>query len=847
MRNAASPGRHFRRAALPLALATAFVPLCAGFGAADDASSKPSKKATADSQSKSTSKKVAVEPPAKLSLVPSKFEFFNPRSTLQLVATGTYAHDRIRDLTADVKLTSSDPNVARIKGTAVVPVGDGTATITAKIGEREATAEVVVRGLDAPAAVSFKNETLPALTKAGCNMGACHGSPSGKNGFRLSLRGFDPPLDILTLRTEYYGRRTNLMDPAESLILKKPLMEVAHGGGRRLHKGDACYRVLFDWISAGMPIDAAGTPDLVKIVASPGLRVFHDLGKRQQLRVDGYFSDGSVQDLTALCVFSSSNESVATVSADGLVEKTGRGETAILARFLDKMSTAYITFLEDVKGFAWNNPPASNFVDSLVYDKLKQLQIVPSEPCSDEEFVRRAYLDADGRLPRPEETVVFLGSHDPNKRGKLVDDLVDSADCAAFWTLKWCDVLRANSKKLEPAGVRKFRRWVYESVLADKPLDQMARELLTSQGSVFENPAANYWRASRDPQDATETTAQLFLGIRIQCAKCHNHPFERWSQDNYYGIAAAFARVGRRPGGNAKDEEVVFRENAGEIQQPRTGQTMKVHLLLKGDVDVPSDEDRRAVFASWLTASDNPFFARTCVNRIWGHLMGRGIVEPVDDFRDSNPPSNAKLLDELAHQFVTHGYSSKWVMRTIMHSHIYELSARKNEFNKDDELYFSHANTRMLTAEQLLDAICSVTNVPEHFTGLPAGTRAVELPDPPTDNYFLKIFGQPQREMACQCERSTDSNLSQALQMINGPVVHNKLRDESGRIPQMIKSGKKNDEIIASLYLTALSRQPAAEEMSASRAHIARSSDRRQALEDIGWAILNCKEFLFQH
>ncbi|HET6327599.1 MAG TPA: DUF1553 domain-containing protein [Planctomycetaceae bacterium] len=836
-------GRCFRDTAPVFVMLATLALLGAQPASAADPASKAGKKTATVAKVK----KVAVEPPIKLTLEPSKFELSTPRCTLQLVATGTYASDRVRDLTADVTLTSSDPKIIRIKGTTVIPVGDGTAKIIAKIGEREATSEVVVRDLDSPPAVSFKNETLPALTKAGCNMGACHGSPSGKNGFRLSLRGFDPPLDILTLRTEYYGRRTNLMDPSESLILKKPLMEVAHGGGRRLHKGDACYHVLYDWISDGMPIDAAGTPDLVKIAVSPGQRVFHDGGKRQQLRVDGYFSDGSVQDLTGLTVFSSSNESVATVSADGFVEKTGRGETAILARLLDKMSTGSITFLEDVKGFAWTNPPVNNFVDTLVYDKLKQLQIVPSEPCSDEEFVRRAYLDADGRLPRPDETLAFLNSHDANRRGKLVDDLVDSADCAAFWTLKWCDVLRANSKKLEPAGVRKFRRWVYESVLADKPVDQMARELLTSQGSVFENPAANYWRASRDPQDATETTAQLFLGIRIQCAKCHNHPFERWSQDNYYGIAAAFARVGRRPGGNAKEEEVVFRENAGEIQQPRTGQTMKVHLLLKGDVDVPNDEDRRAVFAHWLTAPDNPFFARTCVNRIWGHLTGRGIVEPVDDFRDSNPPSNAKLLDELARQFVTHGYSSKWVMRTIMHSHVYELSARKNDFNKDDDLYFSHANTRMLTAEQLLDAICSVTNVPEHFTGLPVGTRAVELPDPPTDNYFLKIFGQPQREMACQCERSTDSNLSQALQMINGPVVHNKLRDDAGRIPQMIKTGKKNDEIIASLYLTALSRQPAAEEMAASRAHIARSSDRRQALEDIGWAILNCKEFLFQH
>jgi hypothetical protein len=811
------------------------------------AEANPAKTASKKSTAASKKAKVALPTPAALSLEPAKFELRGHRASLQLVASGKYSSNRVLDLTSDAKYTSSDPKVARIEGSVVLPVADGAAKITVTYGGRQATAAVVVSGMETPAYVSFKNETLPALTKAGCNMGACHGSPSGKAGFRLSLRGFDPPLDVVTLRTEYFNRRTNIMDPAESLILKKPLMEVAHGGGRRLHKGDASYRVLFDWISEGLRLDAAGAPDLVKIDIFPPQRVLHDLGTRQQLRVNGYFSDGAVRDLTPLAVFSSSNEAVATVSPTGLVEKTGRGETAILARLLDKMSTGYMTFLDDVKGFVWTNPSDNNFIDKLVFEKLKQLQILPSDVCSDEEFIRRAYLDATGRLPHPDESLAFLNAKSADKRMKLVDELVDSPDAAEFWTLKWCDILRANSKKLEPAGVRKFHRWVYESVLADKPLDQFARELLTARGSVFENPAANYWRASRDPQDATETTAQLFLGIRIQCAKCHNHPFERWSQDNYYGIAAAFARVGRKAGGNAKDEEVVFAETSGEIQQPRTGQTMKVHLLLKGDVNVPNDVDRREVFAKWLTDPANPFFAKTCVNRIWGHLMGRGIVEPVDDFRDSNPPSNAPLLDELARQFVQHGDSAKWVIRTIMQSRVYQLSSRKNAFNKDDEIYFSHANTRMLTAEQLLDAICAVTGVSEPYAGLPPGTRAVDLPDPPTDNYFLKIFGQPQREMACQCERSTESNLSQALQMINGPVVHNKLRDESGRIPQMLKAGKSDDAIIQSLYLTALSRPPAAEETAASKAHIARSSDRRQALEDIGWAILNCKEFLFQH
>jgi hypothetical protein len=338
----------------------------------------------------------------------------------------------------------------------------------------------------------------------------------------------------------------------------------------------------------------------------------------------------------------------------------------------------------------------------------------------------------------------------------------------------------------------------------------------------------------------------LFLGVRIQCAKCHNHPFERWTQDNYYGIAAAFARIGRKKTDDAT-EEVIFTQDAGEVTQPRTGQQMKVHLLLKGDVDVPADQDRRAVFADWLTQPDNPFFAKSMVNRIWGHLMGRGLVEPVDDFRESNPPSNAPLLDDLAKQFVDHGYSQKWAIRTIMNSRVYQLSSRTNDFNKNDELYNSHAATRLLAAEQLLDAICAVTDVSETFKEAPAGTRATELPEPPSDNYFLKIFGQPQREMACQCERSSESNLSQALQMINGPVVHNKLRYNNGRIAKMLAENKSDDEIIAAMYLSAVARPPAAEELAVAKKHIAAQSDRRQALEDVGWAVLNSKEFLFQH
>lgn len=788
---------------------------------------------------------IEVGQPTGVVLEPAKFDLLGKRSQQQLLVTGKYGED-VRDLTAAAVFTSSNPAVVKVDGSVAHPVSNGEATITAAVGGQSVVVPVVVKNMESPAPVSFKNETQMALTKAGCNMGACHGSPSGKGGFRLSLRAYDSPLDIMTVRSEFFGRRTNILEPAASLLLRKPLMEVAHGGGKRLKKGDPAHLVLEQWIAEGMQLDSQTEPDLLRIETVPSKRVLRQPAARQQIVVLGHFSDGSVRDLTALTDFSSSNESVGSVNVQGLVTKNGRGETAVLARYLDKMSTTYLTFLEDVPGFVWNNPAELNFVDAAVFEKLRQLQILSSDVCADDEFLRRVTLDLAGRLPTSEEAREFLADQSPNKRAAVVDRLLDSNEFASFWSLKWADVLRSNSKKLKTAGVHKFREWIYESIRTDKPLDQFARELITANGSVFENPPANFWRASRDPQDATETTAQLFLGVRIQCAKCHNHPFERWTQDNYYGIAAAFARVGRKNSVDA-DEEVIFTQAGGEVTQPRTNKQMKVHLLLKGDVDVPADQDRRVVFAQWLTSAENPFFSKSVVNRIWGHLMGRGIVEPVDDFRDSNPPSNARLLDELSKQFASNGFSQKWAIRAICNSRTYQLSSRKNPFNKDDEIYCSHANTRLLSAEQLLDGICAVTNVPEQFPGMPLGTRATELADPPTDHYFLKVFGQPQREMACQCERSSESNLSQALQMINGPVVHNKLRADNGRIATMIKDNKTDDEIITAMYLAALARNPSPEEMAASKQHIGNQQDRRQALEDVGWAILNSKEFLFQH
>jgi hypothetical protein len=584
----------------------------------------------------------------------------------------------------------------------------------------------------------------------------------------------------------------------------------------------------------------------VKVDVYPRQRILHRPAHTQQLHVLAHFSDGTVRDITRLASYSSSDDAVATVDAGGLVVGQDRGEAAILVRYLEKIETAYTMFLKDVPGFQWPNPPENNYVDKFAFDKLRQLQIAPSDLCTDEEFVRRVYLDTIGVLPTAAESQAFLADTAADKRAKLIDVLVERPEFADFWALKWADLLRLRVNKVTASGVPKFHHLLVNAWRTNMPYDRFARELLTASGSTFDNPPANYFRTATETNDCTETTSQLFLGIRIQCAKCHNHPFERWTQDNYYGIGAFFNRVQRKPSARPEDL-VVFVARGGEVTQPRTGKQMKPWLPLTGDADLPGETDRRQALVDWLVRADNPFFAKVEVNRIWGHLLGRGIVEPVDDFRDSNPPSSATLLSALADDFVAHGFDRKYIIRTVLNSRVYQLSSRKNEFNKDDVKYFSHAKTRLLTAEQLLDAICQVTSVPEKYAGLPAGTRAAQLPSPDVDNYFLKVFGQPARETACQCERSSESNLSQALQMINGPLVHTKVRDENNRFRQLLKSGQTNEQVITQLYWAAFARQPNEAEMAASINHIAASGDQLRGLEDVCWALLNANEFLFQH
>lgn len=788
-------------------LSIAFTFLCGGYGTAAAASGL---------------EPIQIGSPKRVVVHPETVELDGPRSRTQLIVTGFYADGSLQDLTRVAEYRSADEGTVQANDSILLPRADGASAVVVSVGDHTVSVPVRVRGQSQPSPVSFQYETLAALSKQGCNSGACHGSPSGKGGFRLSLRAFDPELDKLTLIRESFGRRTNVQQPDASLLLLKPLMRVPHGGGTQLRTSDPSYTVLRDWVAEGCRVDAPETPKCVGIEVYPKSgRLLRRPAHTQQLSVMAHFSDGSARDVTPLAVYSSSDDQVARVDANGFVVGSDRGEAAIIVRYLEFIESSFITFVRDVDGFAWNAPPQHNYIDELVDQKLEQLQYLPSEVCSDAEFIRRVSLDVVGVLPSAAEVRTFLADTRTDKRARFIDGLLERPGYAKFWALKWGDLLRLTSKQVGADGVYKYHRWVERAIADNMPYDEFARQLLTASGSTLTNPPANFYRTADDANDCVETVSQIFLGARLQCAKCHNHPFERWTQDNYYGMAAFFNRVERantvRP-----DELFVWVRSQGEVKQPRTGETMKPWLPNSDAQEEGTESDRRELFAEWLTRPDNPFFARIEVNRIWSHLLGRGIVDPPDDFRDSNPPSNAALLDQLARDFADSGFDRKQIIKRILNSRTYQTSFEPNEFNANDTKYFSHYQPRMLSAEQLLDAICQVTAVPERFGSLPAGTKATHLPAPDlTRNEFLKVFGQPERQTACECERSTESNLGMAIQLFNGPLVFNKLRNKQNRFRQLEREGKSDREIVAELHLAAVNRLPTEQEVQSSLQHIA--------------------------
>lgn len=782
-------------------------------------------------------------------LSPIEITLRGSRDRMQLIVT-KLASDGPRDATHTASYRAMDEGVVQVGADGLLrPLANGSTHVVVRHGAWEASAAVEVRGLDQPSPVSFRNEILPLLTRSGCNSGKCHGSPSGKAGFALSLRGFDVDRDFFKLTREAGGRRTNTLLPLESLVLLKATAEVPHGGGRRFGRDDPAARTLAAWMADRMP---AGEADRLPagLEVFPADRWLEAGADQQQLRVLARFTDGSSRDVTHLTSFSVSDEAVAEVSAAAVVRKLAAGETTVAAAFGSLYATSHIVFLPPAEGFAWPNPAATGDIDRLVFDRLRRLRIAPAELADDATFLRRTHLDVCGILPTPTEVRQFLADTRADKRTQLIDRLLDRPEYADFWAMKWSDRLGCNQRFVGKTGALKYYTWIRHQMAANVPEDRFARELLTASGGNYGNPPAGFYRLPRTPEDRAEQIAQVFLGVRIGCARCHNHPGERWTQDDYYGLAACFARLKYRNGpffNHIYDkEETIVPTRSGEVVHARTHAVVPPKPLGAPELAQPDTIARREAFAAWLTAPDNPFFARAAVNRIWAHLFGRGIVEPVDDFRSSNPPAHPELLDWLAADFAAHGFDRKRLIRQILLSRTYQLASTASPTNAADTKYFSHAQVRLLGAEQLLDAISTATGAPEKFAGFPLGLRAAELPDGEYQHRFLASFGRPARALACACERDGDSNVSQALELIGGRVLENKLHAPEGRLSRLLSSGKSDTELVTELFLAAISRQPTAGELTEFSARLA-SADRRAAAEDLFWGLLNHPEFVFQH
>ena len=714
------------------------------------------------------------------------------------------------------------------------------------------------------APVSFRNDVMPILSKAGCNAGACHGNKSGKGGLKLSLRGQDPDGDYDVLTHDFFARRTNPVEPGQSLILLKAAGLMPHEGGMRFKRDSAEYATLREWIAGGALKDGPSPPVLTKLEATPVEQVLVEPADHVQIGAVATFSDGSKRDVSRIAVYEPSSDLV-TVSHDGLVKRQRSGEVTVNVRFLDRQEPVSLAFVPARPNFVYRAAAPNNYIDEHVFAKLKTLRMNPSGECTDGEFLRRAYLDLLGLLPTPDEAKAFIADTTGDKRSRVVDQLFARAEFADYWALKWSDLLKNEERTLDQKGVLAFHGWIRKSVAENKPLDQFVRELVTARGSTYTNPPANFYRANRDAVTRGEATAQVFLGVRLQCAQCHNHPFDRWTQDDYYGWADVFGRVDYKIIENNRTdkndshefigEQIVLEKPTGDIPDPRGDRSVTARLL--GTTDgIAGDKDRLDVLAAWMTSPANPFFARAQVNRIWFHLMGRGLVDPIDDFRPTNPATHPALLDALAADFVEHHYDVRHMIKVIMASKAYQLTSDPNDTNADDEVNYSHVVPRRLTAEQVLDSEHEVAGVPAEFAGYPKGMRAAEIPGVRTNHRkgpkatqadnFLITFGKPPRQLVCECERSNDTTLGQTFQLVSGPEMATAIADRENRLGKLLGAGKSDEEIVGELYWAALTRPPTYEEGKAMVEHVKDVKDRRKGLEDVAWALLNAKEFVLR-
>jgi hypothetical protein len=781
-----------------------------------------------------------------LEVFPPAVSLTNAPDRQSVVVQALHADGITRDVTAEATMSLANPALVRREGSTLFPAADGATTLSVSFGGRNASVPVEVAGVANDPPLSFRLDVMPVFMRSGCNTGSCHGAARGKDGFRLSLFGFDPEGDHFRLTREMSGRRINLAVPADSTVLEKATGAVQHTGGKRFEAGGELYRTLERWIEDGAANDdVAKLPRVVGVELYPRQAVLDGKGSTQQYTAVARYSDGTDRDVTRLCVFLSNNDTSAAISSEGLVTAGDRGEAFVMARFETYTVGSQVLVLP--KGLKFQSPeePEVNYVDHLVAAKLNKLRIAPSGLCDDETFLRRVSLDIVGLPPTVAEYEAFMASTDPEKRARLIDELLERKEFSEIWVNKWAEILQVRtSNQVSAKSMVLYYNWLVDKIAKNTPMDQMVQELIGASGGTFKNAATNYYQEVRQNLQLAENVAQVFMGMRIQCAQCHNHPFDRWTQNDYYGFAAFFAQIGRKRGEDYR-ETIVFNSGGGDVRHPVSREVMKPKFL-GGELPDVAGKDRRIVLAEWMASPRNPWFATSFANRVWAHFMGIGIVEPVDDFRVSNPASNPELLEALGRRFTESKYDLKTLVRDICNSRTYQRSTRRNESNETDERNFAHASLRRIKAESLLDTISTVTDTKDKFQGLPLGARAVQIADGRRSTYFLTTFGRATRETVCSCEVKMEPTLSQALHLLNGDTTNAKIRN-SPVIPALMANKKFPEERIMELYVRCLTRKPTAEEIEKLQPVLGEGSDKKQALEDIFWALLNSREFLFNH
>jgi hypothetical protein len=791
----------------------------------------------------------------RLVVEPSPVVLHGADDMVQLLVTAQMADGSQRDVTHAAQFKVANPAIVSMALGQLKSTGDGGTKIHIAVkqpgrgSDVAADLEVKVEQFGVERPINFANDIIPVLSKYGCNSGGCHGKATGQNGFKLSLLGFDAAGDYESIVKQAHGRRVFPAAPERSLLLAKATGQAVHGGGRRFEMDSAAANLLRRWIEQGLPVGKPDDPSVVRIEVLPHERLL-SRGSQQQLRVVATYSNDGTKDVTAEAQYQAQQPDLVAVTTGGLASTLdATGEGTIMVRYMGLVDVARLTvpYGGQLPDSSYAQFQSRGPVDELVLKKWRKLGIAPSPPCTDAEFIRRASLDAIGTLPTAEEVRAYVADASPDKRARLIDKLLDRNEYASYWALQWGDLLRNQRKQdSHKRGTFAFASWIHEAFAHNMPYDQFAAAILTAQGNVTDNPPVVWYRAVRNVVHQVNDTSQVFMGTRINCANCHHHPYERWSQDDYWGMAGFFARLGTKPG-EVSDESAIYVRKDGQANQPRTGKAMKPKALGGPEFDYVRGEDPRQLLASWLAQPDNPYFAPALCNRMWAHFMGVGLVDAVDDMRLTNPPSNPELLETLSRDFIAYKFDLKHLIRQIMTSEVYALSSVPTEQNSKDRRNYARYFPKRMSAEVLADAVDSVTLSPEKYPGLPLGTRAIETPDQAASSYFMEVFGRSQRETACECEKSYAPNLAQILHLMNSSEIQNKLMNAKGRVAQLAASGKPPGQMIEELYLVTYGRLPSEAEMTEAAGYLSTAKNLKSALGDLTWVLLNTKEFLFNH